>query len=326
MIKKLGMILIMEGVLSFCLAALLFYGVDLSNAIFILPMPFDLIGKGLRWLSLTSAAGNITAILLYVLLSLSPLIYLASKVIRHKLNKADILLPILSIYSFYMIYEFINPQLMLSRSFNLIADETFIPMLKLSFSLVFYTLLIAYLILNMISHLRDIPSQDKLGSLCTQLSRILIILSALYTFMYFYSNSFELFKHYDKYMIENRMPINLYYMIINYILEALPIIFTVLTLLSGINLLIAMVTDHMTEKEFLAAKRMGSISRQAVYVTVLSNIITNVIQFLLSNQLNDTDYSLNISLTPLIIAFLAMILSRYFKETKELYEDNNMII
>ncbi|MGB4658674.1 MAG: hypothetical protein WBI07_05820, partial [Mobilitalea sp.] len=63
-----------------------------------------------------------------------------------------------------------------------------------------------------------------------------------------------------------------------------------------------------------------------VYVTVFSNIVSNVLQFIFSNLLNDIDYSLNISLTPLIIAFLAMILSGYFKESMELYDDNNMII
>jgi uncharacterized membrane protein len=97
-------------------------------------------------------------------------------------------------------------------------------------------------------------------------------------------------------------------------------------LLSGVGLLLAMVTDHMKENEFLAAKRMSIISKQAVYVTVLSNIAANVLQFLFSTLLNDTNYSLDISLTPLVIAFLAMILSGYFKESMELYEDNNMII
>jgi len=326
MIKKLGVILITVGVLSFFLAVLMFYVVGVSNSLFILSMPFDLIGKGLRWLSLSSLAGNIAALLLYVAFSLTPLLYLASKVNRHKLNKSDILLPILSIYNFYMIYEFINPQLMLNRTFNLLSDASFIPMAKLSFSIVFYTLLIAYLILNMISHLSDNPTDNKLGTLCTSLSRILVMLSGLYTFFISYFISFVLFKNIDKYVIENQKSINFYYLIIDYVLEALPIIFSIFTLLSGVGLLMAMVTDHMKENEFLAAKRMSIISKQAVYVTVISNIASNALPFLLSNLLNDTDYKLNISLAPLVIAFLAMILSGYFKESMELYDDNNMII
>lgn len=194
MIKKLGALFIMEGVLSFCLAVLMFYVVGLSNSLFLLSMPFDLIGKGLRWLSLSSFAGNVAAFLLYVALSLTPLMYLVGKVNRHKLNKSDLLLPIASIYNFYMIYEFINPQLMFNRTFGPMSDASFLPMTKLSFSFVFYTLLIAYLILNMISHLNENPTDNKLGNLCTRLSRILVILSGLYTFFISYFISFELFK------------------------------------------------------------------------------------------------------------------------------------
>ena len=324
--KKLGIILMLEGVLSFCLAVFMYYVVRFSDSLFILSLPFDLIGRGLRWLSLSSAVGNIAAFLLYVAFSLIPLIYLAGKLTRRKFNKSDFLLPILSIYSFYMMYEFINPDLMLNRTFAPLLDSSFVPMIKLSFSFLFYTFLIAYLILNMISHLSDSSTDNKLGNLCSSLSRILIILSGLYTVFISYFISFELFGNIDKYVIENRKPINLYYLIIDYVLEALPILFSVLTLLSGVGLLMAMVTDHMKEKEFLAAKKMSSISKQAVYVTVLCNIASNALQFLLSNVLNDTNFNLNISLAPLVIAFLAMILSGYFKESMELYDDNNMII
>jgi hypothetical protein len=56
------------------------------------------------------------------------------------------------------------------------------------------------------------------------------------------------------------------------------------------------------------------------------NILSNVLTFVFSKQLNDTAYRLEISLFPLIIAFMAMILSGFFKATKELNEDNEMII
>ena len=324
MIRKLKFVFVLEAFLSFFMAVIMFYALKLSNPIFILSIPFDLIGKVLRWLSLSSFAGNVTALLLYILLSFIPMLFLIVRAVRHKLNKPDILLPILSIYSFYMMYEFINPQLMPRHAF--LSDASMLPMIKLSFSIVFYTLLIAYLILNMVSHLDDIPSENKLGNLCTHLSKILIILAGLYTFLVSYIISFDLFQNIGKYFSQDRGSINLYYLIVNNILVSLPIIFTILTLISGIGLLLTMVTDHLNENEFLAAKRLSTISKQTVYITVLSNIASNALQFLFSNQLNDTNYSIDISLLPLIVAFIAMILSGYFKESMELYEDNNMII
>jgi uncharacterized membrane protein YhaH (DUF805 family) len=109
-------------------------------------------------------------------------------------------------------------------------------------------------------------------------------------------------------------------------LEALPIIFSILILLKGIQLLDAMTLNHMKEEEIKAATRMGIISKWAVYVTFICNIAINLFQFVLSKQLSDVNFNLQISLLPLIIAFSAMILSGYFKETKELHEDNEMII
>ncbi len=324
--KKLEFAFVIEGVLSFCLAVLMYYVVDLSYPIFLLSIPFELIGNGLRSLSLLSYAGNITALLLYTALSLIPFLYLMVRAIRHKLNKSDLLLPIISLYSFYMIYLFINPQLMINRTFRILTEEDFIPMIKLSYSIIFYTLLTAYLVLNMVSHLNDVPKNNKIGILCTSLSNILIILSGLYTFYIGYFISFDLFQKIEAYFKEDRGPINLYYPMIDYVLTALPIIFTILILISGVRLLLSMVTNHMQEKELYAAKRLSSISKQAVYITILCNIASNVLQCLLAKQLNDKNYTLTISLLPLIIAFLAMILSGYFKETMELYEDNNMII
>ncbi len=324
--KKLELAFVLEAVLSFCLAALMYYTVKLSNPIFLLSIPFELIGNGLRRLSLLSFEGNIAALLLYTVLSLTPLLCLIGRAIRHKLNKSDFLLPILSLYSFYMLYEFINPQLMLNHTFPILSDEAFIPMIKLSYSIIFYSILVAYLVLNMVSHLHDVEADNRTGNLCTRLSKLLIILSGLYTFYISYFISFELFDKIDAYFTEGRGPINLYYPMIDYVLGALPVLFTIQTLISGVRLLLSMVTDHMNEKEILAATRLSSISKQAVYVTVLCNIASNALQFLFSNQLNDVNYTLTISLLPLAIAFLAMILSGYFKETMELYEDNNMII
>ena len=326
MIKKFSIAFIVEGILSFLLAAILFYGMHLSHSIFILSIPFDLVGKGLRWLSLNSAFGNVISFVLYTVLSTTPLFLLFLKTRHRKPNNADLLLLILSGYTFYMLYEFINPQLMLSHTFDLLAEESMIPMVKLSFAIIFYTLMVSYLILSMISHLKELTSEDKLSTLCIHLSRILMIMAGIYTFYFFYFSSFDLFQRTDRYFVENRELINLYYPIFLYLLEALPIILSILTLLSGIHLLNAMVTDHMQEMEYLAARKMGEISRKTVYITVLCNILSNTLPFLLSNQLNNTDYNLDLSLTPLIIAFLAMILSGYFKETKELYDDNNMII
>ena len=71
--------LLLEGFLSVLLAAFMFFILGISNGIYVLSIPFELIGKGLRYLSLSSGVGNIFAILFYVALSLLPAIYMNKK-------------------------------------------------------------------------------------------------------------------------------------------------------------------------------------------------------------------------------------------------------
>jgi hypothetical protein len=137
---------------------------------------------------------------------------------------------------------------------------------------------------------------------------------------------FDLFRGFTKYISENRTSINALFIVLSFLMQSLPIIFTILTMLSGIKLVNEMMINHMKDEEIEAARQMGNISRRAVYVTVVCNIAINLMQFMFAGQLNDTSFHLTISLFPLIIAYTAMILSGFFKATKELNEDNEMII
>lgn len=83
----------------------------------LLYLPWEGVSFILRTLSFSGAAGNAVAFLLYVLISLLPIFYLVwEKGIRKKqLYGEDLLLGILSIYTFYLLYAFINPGLLLNR-------------------------------------------------------------------------------------------------------------------------------------------------------------------------------------------------------------------
>jgi len=54
----------------------MFFMVGISNGVYLLSIPFELIEKGLRYLSLSSSIGNAIAILFYVAFSLKPVIYI----------------------------------------------------------------------------------------------------------------------------------------------------------------------------------------------------------------------------------------------------------
>ena len=338
--KKMGRLLLLEGIISIGLAYLMYNFPILSNPLQLLYKPFEWIGRGLRWLSLSSSLGNMLALFCFVMLSLSPILYLLVRRIRTGLRKVDLLLPIISVFTFYMLYHFINSGLMLKWAPQMLTDQSVIGIVKFAFVIIFYSLWLTYFMIRMLETLTATEKGNRQQYLGKKLQLILRLLSILYTFLIGYFSTFELFAALDKHSVkagsislfssilptQESASLNQFIIIFNYLLRCLPVVFAIYILVEGIQLIQEMITHHMEEEEYRAASQLSNAGKKAVYVTVFCNLALNVIQFLLSSRLSDTAFSLNITLSPLIIAFGAMILSGYFKETKELQEDNEMII
>lgn len=73
--------------------------------------PFEQIGWGLRQLSLSGAAGNLAAVVFYLLLSLLPCAVYCFLWAKKRLCRADWLLIIMSALLFFVNYYMINPGL-----------------------------------------------------------------------------------------------------------------------------------------------------------------------------------------------------------------------
>lgn len=324
--KKILVALLIEGIAAIALSLFMKYYIGMEEAILLLYIPFDLIGKGLRCLSLQSSIGNIIALIIYALLCLTPIFWLVFRKLRKQLNYSDILLPIISIYSFYMLFLFVNPNLMYRHVPELFMDESALSIVRLSLAIIFFALVIGYLIIRMLTTLSQEKEENRMIFLCRRLQVLLYIISILYTFLLGYFSTFELFSQIDQRSFTTGTQMNQVYVLLSFVLKTVPVLFTIVTLVSGIVLLTTISTKHKQEEEVKAAKRMGMFSRRTAFLTVGCNIALNLFQLVFSSQLNDTSIVLNVSLAPLIISISAMILSGFFKETKELYEENEMII
>ncbi len=338
--KKIKILLLFEGILSICFAIFMFYVAKLQSPLELLYMPFDWIGNALRWLSLSSFIGNVIALICYIVLSISPFIYLIIVKRRSGFQKIDMLLPVISIYLFLILYEFVNQGLMLNHVPQMLTDLSALPAIKLILAIIFYSLFLGYLILRTLGNLAKDSNEDRRQYLCQGLQKILLALSALYTFYIGYFAGYQMLSDINNYAVKasstlpffspislsNNTVIDQFMVILTYLLRCLPIIFSVLILINGVALLKVMISCHLKEEEFIAAAQLSNVSKKAVYVTVFSNLLLNVTQLILSKHLSDTSFKLEIILSPVIIAFAATILSGYFRESKELKEDNEMII
>ena len=88
-INKLILIEVIAGIL-FCIHSKQNPAYDSSTTDYVLTI--ELIGKGLRFLSLSSAIGNVIAIIIYAAISMIPAIYIIYQRKRGRTQKEDILL------------------------------------------------------------------------------------------------------------------------------------------------------------------------------------------------------------------------------------------
>ena len=109
--KRKGYYAALAGIAAVCAAMVLLRIGLASFAWSVMAFPMAPIGMGLRKLSLSGSAGNIAAIVIYILLSLLPLGYLLFCSRRRALTASDGLLAVLSVLLFAVLYVMINPGL-----------------------------------------------------------------------------------------------------------------------------------------------------------------------------------------------------------------------
>ena len=128
-INKLILIEVIAGILLAFIASKILH---LTEALQIMYLPFELIGKGLRVLSLSSAIGNVIAIIIYAAISMIPAIYVIDLRKRGRKCKEDILLVAFTGLLFYSLYMFINPGLMYQRMPEIfLMDQTSLVAMKI---------------------------------------------------------------------------------------------------------------------------------------------------------------------------------------------------
>jgi len=134
---------------ALCIALVLCDVLHAETMFSLLSAPFSCIGNGLRALSLSGAAGDIAAWILYLLFCLAPLVPLLVRLCRGRAHAEDSLLVILSAVLFYVLYRFINPALIAERfgAFETVG--------RMALSGTVFSILLAYAVLRPLRACRD---------------------------------------------------------------------------------------------------------------------------------------------------------------------------
>lgn len=319
-INKLILIEVIAGILLAFIANKILH---LTEALQIMYLPFELIGKGLRFLSLSSAIGNVIAIIIYAAISLIPAIYAIYQRKTGTKRKEAILLIAITGLLFYSLYMFINPGLMYERMPDIFSmDKQSLVAEKIIYAFIIYSVVIIWLIMKAIRFLGDDSQKNWKSRLYFGMKGLIAALISYYILLITYAKTFELLhKGGDK--LKNISSVEWF----KSILQLLPVILTILLFINIIHVVKA-IEDHKEKQQMTAVARLANVAKVTAVVTVISDFILNFYQFLLGASLQNVNvtFSPDISMEPLIIAFGALIFHEYFKRTKQLKEENDQFI
>ncbi|MEE0530635.1 MAG: hypothetical protein UDG85_02455 [Anaerostipes hadrus] len=315
-INKLIMIEVIAGILFAFIASKILH---MTEALQIMYLPFELIGKGLRVLSLSSAIGNVIAIIIYAAISMIPAIYVIYQRKRGRTHKEDILLVVFTGLLFYSLYMFINPGLMYQKMPDIFSmDQSSLIVMKIIYAFIIYSVPI----MKAIRFLGDDSQKNWKSRLYFGMKGLIAALVSYYTLLITYAKTFELL-HKSENKLQNVSSIEWF----KSVLQLLPIIMTILLFINIIHVVKA-IEDHKEEQQMTTVARLAGVAKVTAAVTVISDFILNFYQFLLGATLQNVNvtFAPDVSMEPLIIAFGALIFHEYFKRTKQLKEENDQFI
>jgi len=285
--------------------------------------PFEQIGLGLRILSLSGDMGNILSIVLYSFICLMPVAVLLLIKRKRRMYPEDTLLAILSMVLFAVVYLMVNPGLI-----NPYFDNNMIRSVgKAALGGIVYSVIVGYVILRI---LRRFFHADVAG-LQKYLSMLLYVLNVLFICLAFgvcfgsLLNSFDALRSGNT-GNEHNLGISYLFLILQYVVEALPYILDVLVVFAALNLLDELKVDRYSQETVVAAGKLSRLCGTALAITVISNLVYNILQLAFIRTLFTIKGSVKIPLPSIIFVLAALILAQYIREDKQLKDDNDMFI
>lgn len=288
--------------------------------------PFELLGDGLRSLSLSGTVGNIAAIIIYCLLSLIPaFIWIILKNKKH-LVKIDGFLIILSGVLFFIIYYLINPTLFM---INGIASVTL--------AFLFYSLLVGYLVLRGITVW---SKSDTVGlqngiRLLIYLLMISLIGAILIECVVNLPQAIQTLK--DKNtavtdpwsMYGTNMPglsVTIVFLVLRSVVTVIPCIWEIVILTIILDIVKELGENRYSEKVINGFEKLGNICKQMLVATMGLNMGYAVLQVVFRNRLYEINMDVNVPIASIVLVLAVMLVAKYMKETQKMKEELDMFI
>lgn len=298
--------------------------------------PWEQIGSLLRQLSLAGAAGNVAAWVLFTLTGCGPLIFWGLLAVRGKSSRVDLLLPVLSLALFSGLWFLTNPSYLEVYLFPAGMGE----MGKGAFALAIDSVLLCWLFL------RFLGSSGKMDQ--KKLLRSLEILLGIYVFL---DGAAVLFRGgtglaagwktlgvsvsgNGEWMLtpkigvtEGRsMGLSRCFLVLQMICRYLPECLELVICGAAICFLHSCEQSSFHEGSLKQVRRLKKISACSLGAVLGTNVCVNLLQLVFSRYIYSSNYMLMFPIKQIIFMLGALMLSRFWLESKRLKDDNTLFI
>lgn len=285
--------------------------------------PWEQLGILLRRLSLSGGIGNAAAWICYLVIGGVPLGGTVWMLARHKACRADILLPILSALIYMGLWFLVNPSYL-----NIYLFPTELGNFgKYALTAVMDGLLLSWILLKCISGFEKLGKKRLFRSLGILLGIYVAMLSLMVLWqggVGFVAACIELMEKNTG--AQNMVPVSCLFLGLQTLAEYLPRILELVLYCMVLDLL------HSCEKEIFGAESYGKVERLKKYSSrflgaiVLTNLGVNMLQLLFARFLLSSHYAIVFPLWEIIVVLGIGVLSRFYLESRQLKEDNDLFI
>lgn len=318
-----GFILIAEAIL--CLTAV-FFRFRTGRAYWeASSFPFAQAGGILREMSLSGAAGNVAAVLLYAAAGLLPLAYLLYRIYKKRAKWEDALLGILSALLFAGLYLYINPGLF----------AVFMPMAgmteggRLMVSSCIWAVLAGYAVLRVLRSFEKTEREEKqIRYLIFLLRCIGAILVFKLCFLHLETGleTFEGVKRANTGAAEGQLFVTGLVTGLHVLNGAVAAALELWLLFCGERLLEALAAEGYSEETEKRAYRLYEACRITVFVSVICCVGMDLLQMLLGKWLLSSDFLVQIPLGAIALTLAVMVAARYVAQGRKLKRENDLFI
>jgi len=321
--KDRKFLLILAAEAAVCVAAALAFTPQSGSAYgMIAQFPFAQLGLLLRSLSLSGAVGNAAAIALYIAICAVPLLFAALRIRKRAFKAEDALLVAMSGFGFYMVYMMVNPALLNRIPCYAVGDFG-----KAVLGGAFYSLLIGYLVLRLLRR-ADGATTD---ALLRVLRLLLAVVAVVLVLGIGYIGVSGVRAQLAAIKAANTDPsVSLgttnFFVVLRFALAQTPVAMEIAMFLLGMRLCEALRQDRYGEGAIVAAQKLASFAKKTVAAIALCCIALNLAQIAFASSLVSADFLTTLPLSEIVAAVGALLLARFFVASRELKQDNQMII